>query len=73
MQPTTSLFESEMRGQAAAAEAAVVEALGTGDPNLIESARGHLEGLVNLARRNGLDITTQAPAELDIMEQPATS
>ena len=57
MQPTPpSLFEQEMRDQVASAEAAVLDALGTGDPILIESARGHLDGLVNLAHRNGLTI-----------------
>ena len=57
MQPTSpSLFEQEMRDQVASAEAAVLDALGTGDPILIEAARGHLDGLVNLAHRNGLTI-----------------
>jgi hypothetical protein len=56
MQPTPSLFEQEMRDQVAAAEAAVIEAFGSGDPILIEAARGHLDGLVNLAHRNGLDL-----------------
>ena len=56
MQPTPSLFEQEMRDQVAAAEAAVLDALETGDPILIEAARGHLDGLVNLAHRNGLDL-----------------
>jgi hypothetical protein len=45
-----------MRDQVASAEAAVLDALGTGDPILIEAARGHLDGLVNLAHRNGLTI-----------------
>jgi hypothetical protein len=56
MQPTPSLFEQEMRDQVAAAEAAVIDALGSGDPILIEAARGHLDGLVNLAHRNGLSL-----------------
>ena len=57
MQPTSpSLFEREMRDQVASAEAAVLDALGTGDPILIEAARGRLDGLVNLAHRNGLTI-----------------
>jgi hypothetical protein len=56
MQPTPSLFEQEMRDQVAAAEDAVIEALGTGDPILIEAARGHLDGLVALAHRNGLTL-----------------
>jgi hypothetical protein len=45
-----------MRDQVAAAEAAVIDALGSGDPILIEAARGHLDGLVNLAHRNGLSL-----------------
>jgi hypothetical protein len=85
MQPTPpSLFEQEMRDQVAAAEAGVLEALGTGDPILIEAARGHLDGLVNLAHRNGLDlkplinetIDIAEPAEtppIDIVDQPAAS
>jgi len=57
MQPTrTSLFETEMRDQVADAEASVLDSLGTGDPILIEAARGHLDGLVNLAHRNGIKI-----------------
>jgi hypothetical protein len=69
---TSSLFESEMRDQVVAAEAAVLEALDTGDPILIEAARGHLDGLVNLAHRNGLDVTTPIPiaAERDIALEP---
>jgi hypothetical protein len=85
MQPTSpSLFEREMRDQVAAAEAGVLDALGTGDPILIEAARGHLDGLVSLAHRNGLSlkpliadepaITLEAgePA-IDIIDQPAAS
>jgi hypothetical protein len=84
MQPTPSLFEQEMRDQVAAAEAAVIDALGTGDPILIEAARGHLDGLVNLAHRNGLTLKPLInddavitlddiePAEL-INEEPAAS
>ena len=53
---TPSLFETEMRAQIAAAESAVLDALGTGDPIMVEVARGHLDGLVELARRNGLTI-----------------
>jgi hypothetical protein len=85
MQPTnTSLFQREMRDQVAAAEAAVLDSLGTGDPILIESARGHLDGLVNLAHRNGLDlkpliadepaiVLEAQEATVDIFDQPAAS
>ena len=48
VQSTSSLFEREMRDQIAAAEAGVIESLGTGDPILIDAARGHLDGLVDL-------------------------
>jgi hypothetical protein len=84
MPPTPpSLFELEMRDQVAAAETGVLEALATGDPILIEAARGHLDGLVNLAHRNGLTIKpliNDEPAQLDdpgepidIVDQPAAS
>jgi hypothetical protein len=85
MQPnTTSLFESEMREQVTAAEAAVLESLATGDPILIDSARWHLDGLVDLARRNGLDLkplVNDEPAislevaepSIEILDQPAAS
>jgi hypothetical protein len=85
MQPTppVSLFEQEMRDQVAAAESAVIEALGTGDPILVEAARGHLDGLVNLAHRNGLEIKPLISDEpvlelavvepIDIIDQPAAS
>jgi hypothetical protein len=80
----TSLFEAEMRDQIVAAEAAVLDSLGTGDPILVEAARGHLDGLVDLARRNGIDIrplindqvkiTVDAddPAD-DVLDAPAAS
>jgi hypothetical protein len=78
---TSSLFEAEMRDQVASAEAAVLAARTTDDPMLMESARGHLDGLLSLARRNGLEITSAIPAErdidleteIDITEQPAAS
>jgi hypothetical protein len=55
MKPSTmSLFEQEMRDQLAAAHEAVGEAERRGDPLLIQAAAGHLEGLVDLARRNGV-------------------
>lgn len=67
MQPTTpSLFEQEMRDQVAAAEAGVLESLETGDPILIDAARGHLDGLVNLAHRNGLDLKPLIDADRTI-------
>jgi hypothetical protein len=74
MQPTTtSLFEREMRDQIAAAEASVLDSLGSNDPILIDSARGHLDGLVDLARRNGLSvkplIIDETPVTIDIAEQ----
>ena len=62
---TQSLFESEMRKQVAAAEAAVLEALEGNEPLLVEAARNHLDGLVALAHRNGLEITPQVPADPD--------
>lgn len=58
-----SLFETEMRSQVESAEAAVLEALEEGDPIVVDMARSHLDGLVSLARRNGLDITSNIPAE----------
>jgi hypothetical protein len=55
MKPSTmSLFEREMRDQLAAAQEAVQEADLRGDPLLIQAAAGHLEGLLDLARRNGV-------------------
>jgi hypothetical protein len=60
---TQSLFEAEMRKQVTAAEAAVFEALDGGDPLLVGAARGHLDGLIALAHRNGLEIVPQVPAE----------
>jgi hypothetical protein len=70
MQPTPSLFEQEMRDQVAAAEASVIEALGSGDPILIEAARGHLDGLVNLAHRNGLTLKPLITEETVITLDP---
>jgi hypothetical protein len=63
---TQSLFESEMRKQVTAAEAAVLEAMEGGDPLLVEAARSHLDGLIALAHRNGLQITPEIPAEREI-------
>ncbi len=60
---TQSLFESEMRKQVAAAETAVLKALEGGEPLLLEAARGHLDGLIALAHRNGLQLTPQVPTD----------
>jgi hypothetical protein len=54
--PTRSLFESEMLQQVEAAEAAVRKAEGCDDAVSADAARGHLENLISLARRNGLSI-----------------
>jgi hypothetical protein len=55
MKPSTmSLFEQEMREQLAAARAAVQEAERHGEALLLQAAAGHLEGLIDLARRNGV-------------------
>ncbi|HEX3823440.1 MAG TPA: hypothetical protein VHV79_03115 [Mycobacteriales bacterium] len=67
---TSALFEAELRTQVASAEAGLLESLTADDPILIESARGHLDGLLDLAQRNGLHIETTMPAEPAI-EQPA--
>jgi hypothetical protein len=69
---TRSLFETEMRIQIAAAEAGVLESMGTADPILIDAARDHLDDLVDLARRNGLDVTSPYPAgEQIVLDPPA--
>jgi len=51
---TLSLFEREMKDQLAAARDALTEAERRGEPLLIQAAAGHLESLVDLARRNGI-------------------
>jgi hypothetical protein len=51
---TLSLFEREMRDQVAAARDAVVEAECRNDPLLVQAAQSHLDGLLDLARRNGV-------------------
>ena len=57
MKPATqSLFEREMRDQVAAASAAVEQAQRRDDPLLVQAARSHLDGLLDLARRNGVTI-----------------
>jgi hypothetical protein len=58
---TLSLFEREMHDQLAAARDALTEAERRGEPLLIQAAAGHLESLVDLARRNGI---------LDAVSQP---
>jgi hypothetical protein len=60
---TMPLFEREMRAQLSAAELALAEAERRGDLLLVEAARGHLSGLRDLARRNG--IAVEAPAADD--------
>ena len=69
---TQSLFESEMRVQVSAAEAAILDAIASGDSLLVDAARGHLDGLIALARRNGLDLTPNVPAD-DAREDVAAS
>ena len=51
---TLSLFEREMRDQVAAARDAVTEAERRNDPLLVQAAQSHLDGLLDLARRNGV-------------------
>jgi hypothetical protein len=58
---TLSLFEREMHDQVAAARAAVEEAQRRDDPLLVQAAKSHLDGLLDLARRNGV-----------VVEDPAT-
>jgi hypothetical protein len=51
---TASLFEREMHDQLAAARDALTEAERRGEPLLVQAAAGHLESLLDLARRNGI-------------------
>jgi hypothetical protein len=61
MKPSTmSLFEQEMHDQVSAARDAVQEAERRGDPLLVQAALSHFEGLIDLARRNGLPIDEDA-------------
>ena len=62
---TQSLFEREMHDQIAAARAALDEAGRRDDPLLVQAASSHLDGLLDLARRNGIII------EADTESQPA--
>ena len=70
---TQSLFESEMRQQVSVAEAAILDAVESGDSLLVEAARGHLDGLIALAHRNGLDLTPKLPASPDFPESQAAT
>jgi hypothetical protein len=51
---TLSLFEREMHDQVAAAQGALAEAERRDDPLLVQAAKSHLDGLLDLARRNGV-------------------
>jgi len=68
---TRSLFESEMLQQVEAAEAAVRKAENCDDAVSADAARGHLENLISLARRNGLAIesslTSSRPAVAPVL------
>ena len=57
---TLSLFETEMQDQLAAARDALTEAERRGEPLLVQAAAAHLEGLADLARRNGILIDSAA-------------
>jgi hypothetical protein len=57
MTMTTPLFEREMRNQIAAASVAVTAATAGGDHVLVDAAQDHLDGLIDLAARNGLEIS----------------
>jgi hypothetical protein len=64
---TMSLFEREMHDQVASARAALTEAERRGDPLLVQASQSHLDGLLDLARRNGILLlddaaTVAAPA-----------
>lgn len=69
---STSLFESEMRSQVENAEAAVLDAIAEGDPILVDMARSHLDGLIGLAHRNGLEIVPNVPAETTVVVEAIT-
>lgn len=69
---TSSLFEREIRAQIAAAELALAEAERRGDVLLVQAARGHLTGLQDLARRNGIavgGVSPEPPIEPDVVLQ----
>jgi hypothetical protein len=69
---TQSLFESEMRQQVSAAEAAILDAMASGDSLLVDAARGHLDGLIALARRNGLDLMPNLPDDTAVGDLAAS-
>ena len=70
-QSTLSLFEREMRDQVAAARAAVEEAGRRNDPLLLQAAQSHLDGLLDLARRNGVQVDEAQPeAQTQTEPQP---
>ena len=50
-----------MHDQVAAAQAALAEAERRDDPLLVQAARSHLDGLLDLARRNG--VVVEGPTE----------
>ena len=58
---TLSLFEREMHDQVVAAQAALAEAQRRDDPLLVQAARSHLDGLLDLARRNGVVVDGAEP------------
>jgi hypothetical protein len=60
---TRSLFESAMLEQVEAAEAAVRRAETDDDAVSADAARGHLDNLISLARRNGLTIASSLSGE----------
>ena len=60
---TASLFEREMHDQVLSAQDAVIEAERRGDVLLVQAAISHLDGLLDLARRNGLIIDSPAASE----------
>ena len=60
MKPTTmSLFESEMREQVAAARDAVTEAERRKDALLLQATQNHLDSLIALAHRNGVNVDVE--------------
>lgn len=64
---TTPMFEREMRTQIATAEASVSHAEAVGDPILLDAARDRLDGLIELARRNGLEIDLVAAESTTVL------
>jgi hypothetical protein len=54
---TQSLFETEMRRQVGNAETELAHAVASGDTVLVEVAESHLDGLLALAHRNGLQLS----------------